>query len=292
MADRLIPDTVIFNFTGQDLDRMVASCATEELMPFVRALVPAGGAILEAGAGSGRWVRALTNLGYVASGIELSMADVERFRAAWPDIPYEHGNVEAMPYADGAFDALLSLGVIEHLFHGPEQAVAEMCRVLKPDGVMFLTVPCANLSFRLEQVKDALFHRLYASNLIRRILARAPAHYSAEVERQRLAAIQQGRRAGVAVKYGFEPDAGRGFYEYRYDTAQIRTLIAQGGFRIEGVHLLNAPDRLYQIFGPLVGHYDGNSQPALNRLGRLLLKLLPAGWIGHMILVIARPAQD
>ncbi|MFV3131452.1 class I SAM-dependent methyltransferase [Niveispirillum sp. KHB5.9] len=291
MSDGLISDTVVFDFTGQDLDSMVASCETDELMPFVRSLVPAAGSILEAGAGSGRWVRALTSLGYAATGIELSAADVERFRAAWPDIPYDHGNVEAMPYADGAFDALLSLGVIEHLFQGPEKAIAEMRRVLKPDGVMFLTVPHGNLSFRLEQVKDAIFYRLYGSNRVRRLMGRPPVSYPVAVERQRMEAIRRGRRPGVAVKYRFDPRSGVGFYEYRYDTAQIRHLIERGGFRIEAFHLLNAPDRLYQIFGTLVARYDGSSQPRLNVLGRLLVRLLPAGWIGHMALLIARPAQ-
>lgn len=290
MSDGLISDTVIFDFTGQDLDSMVASCETDELMPFVRALVPAAGSILEAGAGSGRWVRALTSLGYAATGIELSAADVERFRAAWPDIPYDHGNVEAMPYADGSFDALLSLGVIEHLFQGPEQAIAEMRRVLKPDGIMFLTVPHGNLSFRLEQVKDAIFYRLYGSNRIRRLMGRPAVRYPVSVERQRMEAIRRGRRPGVAIKYRFDPASGVGFYEYRYDTAQIRRLIEQGGFRIETLHLLNAPDRLYQIFGRLVADYDGCSQPRLNALGRLLDRLLPNRWIGHMALLIARPA--
>lgn len=291
MADKLISDTVIFDFTSHDLDSMVASCTTDELMPFVRAMVPAGGSILEAGAGSGRWVKALTDLGYAATGIELSAADVERSRTAWPHIPYDHGNVEAMPYADGTFDALLSLGVIEHLFHGPEKAIAEMRRVLKPDGIMLLTVPHANLSFRLEQLKDAVFYRLYRSNLIRRLLGRPPVNYPVGAEQQRLAAIGKERRSGVAIKYRFEPETGIGFYEYRYDTAQICALVEQGGFRIEDCRLLNAPDRLYQIFGSLVGHYDGCSQPQMNALGRLLLRLLPSGWIGHMALLRARPAS-
>jgi ubiquinone/menaquinone biosynthesis C-methylase UbiE len=290
MSDGLISDTVVFDFTGHDLQSMVASCETDELMPFVRALVPVGGSVLEAGAGSGRWVRALTSLGYPATGIEISKADVERFREAWPDIPYDHGNVEAMPYADARFDALLSLGVIEHLFQGPEQAIAEMRRVLKPDGVMFLTVPHANPSFRLEQLKDAVFYRLYGSNLIRRLLGRPQTSYSTAMEGQRLAAIQRGRRPGVAIKYRFNRETGREFYEYRYNTPQICRLIEQGGMRIEAVHLLNTPDRLYQIFGSLVGTYDGCSQPVLNGLGRLLVRLLPVAWIGHMALVIARPA--
>lgn len=291
MSDGLIADTVIFDFTGHDLQSMVASCEADELMPFVQALVPAAGTVLEAGAGSGRWVRALTSLGYVATGIEISQADVARFRSEWPCIPYDHGNVEAMPYADASFDALLSLGVIEHLFHGPEQAIAEMRRVLKPNGVMLLTVPHANPSFRLEQVKDAICYRLYGSNLIRRLLGRPPAAYCAVVERQRLTAIQQGRRPGIAIKYRFGRETGREFYEYRYSTSQLRHLIEQGGMQIEGVHLLNVPDRLYQIFGPLVGTYDGCSQPVLNGLGRLLARLLPTAWIGHMALVIARPVR-
>lgn len=291
MAAEQRSDTVIFDFTSQDLGELVISCDLDALLPVIIARVPAGAAILEAGAGSGRWVKALADRGYAATGIELNRADVERFRRSWPDLPFDHGNVEALPYPADSFDAMLSLGVIEHLFKGPEQAIAEMRRTLKPGATLLLTIPVANLSFRLEQVKDALFHRLYGSPLIRRLLGKPALGFTAPAQRQRLRRIARNRRPGTSVKYRFEPETGRTFYEYRYTTNQAIALLEKGGFDIETAKLLYPGDRLYQIFGRLVGQYDGCRPPCMNPLGRLLLRLLPEAWIGHMLLLVAHPSR-
>ncbi|HEY0837596.1 MAG TPA: methyltransferase domain-containing protein [Azospirillum sp.] len=250
--------------------------------------MPKGAAVLEAGAGSGRWLKALTDRGYDVTGIELNRADVDRFRSVWPDIRFDHGSVEHMPYDDGRFDAVLSLGVIEHMFYGSEQALAEMRRVQKPGGVMLLTVPHANASFWFERLKDAVLYRAYRSDAIRRFLGKPKIGYSREAEQQRLKTVRSDRRPGFAVKYRFSRDAGREFYEYRFTTAQIARMVERAGFAIESVHVLYQADRLYQIFGRLLGRYDQCRSPRLNRLGRLVAGALPSSWIGHMVLVVAR----
>lgn len=288
MSTHLPPDTVLFDFSARDLDALVDACAQDELLPVIEAIIPRAATVLEAGAGSGRWIKALTDRGYATTGIELNRADVDRFRVAWPDLPYDYGSVEHLPYADGQFDALLSLGVIEHLFHGPERAMAEMRRVLKPSGVMLLTVPAANASFRLERMKDALAQRLYGSNAVRQALRKPPLAFSTDQERSRLEAIRRDRRAGMAVKYRFARDSGRDFYEYRFTAAQLRTLVVETGFTVDTMQFLYGADRLYQIFGRLLGQYDGLRSPRLNRIGRGLAAILPAEWIGHMLLIVAR----
>ncbi|WPB81813.1 class I SAM-dependent methyltransferase [Archangium violaceum] len=60
-------------------------------------------------------------------GERLAGADVLR-----PDAP--------LPYADGRFDLVLSMDVIEHLPR-PEPWLAELVRVLRPGGTLFLTTP-------------------------------------------------------------------------------------------------------------------------------------------------------
>lgn len=50
------------------------------------------------------------------------------------------GSADALPMADGSVDAILSSQVIEHL-PDPEKAIAEAARVLKPDGLLFLSYP-------------------------------------------------------------------------------------------------------------------------------------------------------
>jgi SAM-dependent methyltransferase len=49
-------------------------------------------------------------------------------------------DVRALPFVDGSFDAVYSMGTIEH-FDETEQAVREMARVLKPGGRAIIGVP-------------------------------------------------------------------------------------------------------------------------------------------------------
>jgi len=51
------------------------------------------------------------------------------------------GSVDDLPFERASFDAVLSLDVLYHQDVHPEQAVAEIARVLKPGGVLIVNVP-------------------------------------------------------------------------------------------------------------------------------------------------------
>jgi ubiquinone/menaquinone biosynthesis C-methylase UbiE len=51
--------------------------------------------------------------------------------------PFVQGSATELPFRDGEFDALWSIWVLEHVPH-PEQGLAEMRRVTKDGGLMFL----------------------------------------------------------------------------------------------------------------------------------------------------------
>lgn len=80
--------------------------------------------------------------GAVAYGIDISEPTLRRAHGAFP----RHGlrsamsDVRALPFVDDSFDAIYSMGTIEH-FDETEQAVAEMARVLKPGGRAIIGVP-------------------------------------------------------------------------------------------------------------------------------------------------------
>ncbi|MDM8566426.1 class I SAM-dependent methyltransferase [Candidatus Halobeggiatoa sp. HSG11] len=51
-----------------------------------------------------------------------------------------HENIEQLSFADQSIDIIVSNDVLEHV-NSPEKAIAEIYRVLKPNGEIFMTVP-------------------------------------------------------------------------------------------------------------------------------------------------------
>ena len=99
------------------------------------------GRVLDAGCGAGEWVMLLRARGIDAVGLDFSPDIVRRLRGTYPDAQWECGDVRSMPFADGAFDTIISWGIIEHDPAGPQAALREFRRVLSAGGTMILTVP-------------------------------------------------------------------------------------------------------------------------------------------------------
>jgi SAM-dependent methyltransferase len=110
--------------------------------------LPKGGRVIEAGCGRGQYVAALRALGYDAIGIDFAEPLVAGIKRAKPSLPVEVGDVRALPFPDGNFDAYISLGVVEHFWEGPELILAEARRVLKSGGLIIISVPYFGPHFR------------------------------------------------------------------------------------------------------------------------------------------------
>jgi demethylmenaquinone methyltransferase/2-methoxy-6-polyprenyl-1,4-benzoquinol methylase len=100
----------------------------------VHASVHPGDAVLDACCGTGDLARAALRAGASrAVGVDFSVAMLERARRKVPAAEFISGDVLALPFPDGEFDAaVVGFGVrnVESL----ERAVAELRRVLKPGG--------------------------------------------------------------------------------------------------------------------------------------------------------------
>ena len=93
-------------------------------------------------------------------GIDISKPTIDRAREEFRGAPLcaAGADVRALPFRDCSFDAIYSMGTIEH-FAETEQAVGELLRVLKPGGRAIIGVPNRHDPF-LRPLMVALLYRL------------------------------------------------------------------------------------------------------------------------------------
>ena len=109
----------------------------------------AGGTVLDAGCGGGALVYAsLREDASRVVGVDLSQkALLHTKRLVRTYLPDQENRVEVrqasllqLPFDDGLFDVVFSAGVLHHIPDSPEKAFAELVRVLKPGGVLWIGV--------------------------------------------------------------------------------------------------------------------------------------------------------
>ena len=116
------------------------------VMRVTRRYLPQGSKVLEGGCGLGQNVWGLGRAGYEVSGVDNAEETLEMVRAIEPGLRLFQGDVRALDFPDASFDGYWSLGVIEHFWSGYDSILAEMARVLRPGGYLFLTFPAMNPS--------------------------------------------------------------------------------------------------------------------------------------------------
>lgn len=101
--------------------------------------------VLDAGCGTGFVSQILLERGATIYGLD-NDSDAVRIASGKGGGTYRQGQVEAMPYRDGAFDAIICVSVLCYL---TEEIVArayeEMFRVAKPKGRIVVSVPHPSL---------------------------------------------------------------------------------------------------------------------------------------------------
>lgn len=103
------------------------------------AAVRAGVRVLDVATGTGAAAAAARARGAEVVGVDVAAGMVERARALHPEVDFHEASVYELPFADASFEAAVcNLGLLH--FGRPQDAVAELARVLAPGGRVALTV--------------------------------------------------------------------------------------------------------------------------------------------------------
>jgi len=114
------------------------------MKPYLASL-PADAKILDGGCGLGEWTVALGRKGYKTLGIDVSAETIAKLQQVFPDISFAVADIRDTKLPSENFDIYISWGVFEHFEEGFQRCVREAYRVLRPGGLLFITVPFDNL---------------------------------------------------------------------------------------------------------------------------------------------------
>ncbi len=106
--------------------------------------------VLDAGCGRGFYTHALTQFSFIQSidGFDLKEEYLEKARKSVDDkrVRLQIGNIYDLPYKPASFDVIILSEVLEHV---PDdiKALVKLRKLLKPGGVILITVPNYNFPF-------------------------------------------------------------------------------------------------------------------------------------------------
>ncbi len=268
-AENPISDQFESSFLSMPLAQQIAHCDHYELVDTFKKWLPAHTPILEAGCGSGRWVAWFIKQGWRATGLDWSTELCERAQREIPDGRFMQGDMRHMPFTDGDFGAIVSLGAIEHTPEGPMGSLREYHRVLRPGGIAIITVPYLGPVRRVMRVL--------------RILAKLPLAvfrpYFAEYLR-----CQFKRAQPWAADFCPDGQGRWNFFQYNFTRQEMRQFLKDSNFSILEENVDFGDEGLLHNFGRLVGVYDVcSAQVQFNIFGKMLGKVLPVAWRGHML---------
>lgn len=227
----------------------IGEYARQDFWPLLKSNLQPGKLYLDAGCGIGGWILFLRQQGHKVEGIDVAPRIVRALTEYDPDICVQVAKVTAIPYADQSLDGLLAIAVLEYAENQVPQALAEINRVLKPGGLLFIEIP--------------------AANVLRRLIYLPLKRVEQVIKRRQHRAMT--------------------FANYLFDRAAIGALLQAAGFSIEVVTPHELPDRdshygLYIDFKIL----RGREPYKLNLVGRLVKALCNAlsPWLASTGLVI------
>ena len=231
--------SVEFKWNPEEFPFLLASCKYDDGVQLsLKYMTDKDFTILEAGCGSGRVVKYLSDLGYKnVCGIEITDEIVRVQKNRYPELKICQGDILKMQYEESFFDVVVSYGVVEHFPGGLEAPLQAIFRVLKPGGVAIITVPSLNTLRQIKHFFSRFFYfcKIRENNYIRKRLNKTP--------------LPPNKNCGGYLYYVY-PRFGD-FFEYRLKPRQFEDLCIKTGFEILQSIPIAHIDGLYHESGTL-----------------------------------------
>jgi 2-polyprenyl-3-methyl-5-hydroxy-6-metoxy-1,4-benzoquinol methylase len=162
--------TIGYGYTEYQYPSPHGSCTHEYLFPAVlRVLkdegIGAGDRILDLGCGNGSFAARLMASGFNVVGVDASESGIRQARQHHPNLTVHLGSVyDDLLTAIGAFRAIVSLEVVEHLY-APRTFARNVYSLLQPGGLAILSTPyhgyLKNLAIAVAGLSDRHFDPLW-----------------------------------------------------------------------------------------------------------------------------------
>ncbi len=139
---------------GQNARKIELTEEYRAIEPFIRQLPP-GATLFDGGCGLGDFVVYFHQRGYKSIGYDISRKTIALLREKFPGVSFHDGDIRQTGLPSGDIDAYYSWGVFEHFENGMRDCLLEAYRVLRPGGLLFITVPFDNLRQSLRGAFEA-----------------------------------------------------------------------------------------------------------------------------------------
>jgi SAM-dependent methyltransferase len=113
----------------------------DDVVVVTQKYLPAGSKVLEGGCGRANKVKAISDAGFTAVGVDFAADSVAQAKFDYPDLDIRLGDVRSLDFPAASLDGYWSIGVIEHFWEGYDAILAEAARVLRAGGLLFLSAP-------------------------------------------------------------------------------------------------------------------------------------------------------
>lgn len=183
--------------------------------------LPKEGKIVDAGCGFGKRVIYLKQQGYDIVGIDNSELALAKLKDFDQSLQVELGDILDIHYPDNFFDPYISMGVVEHFEDGPDSALKEAYRVLKPNGLIFVSVPTVNIVRKLirRRVRNAINMFAGSFTLLRAVCNKSKRNLLLDAIGDHL----PGKRDRCRYYH---------FTEYRYQKSELENFLRQSNFEV------------------------------------------------------------